>query len=161
MAQKAILAGGCFWGVEELFRKLPGVIETRVGYTGGEKEFPTYKEVCTGTTGHAEAIEVVFNEDETSFADILRFFFKIHDPTTKNRQGNDAGSQYRSTIFFIDDIQRSDAEKVIKEVDISGKWEKPIVTTLEAFKDFYLAEEYHQDYLMKNPGGYTCHFIRD
>ena len=159
--KKAVLAGGCFWGVEELFRKHTGVMETRVGYTGGEKEFPTYKEVCTGTTGHAEAIEIVFDENQLSFTDLLRFFFKLHDPTTRNRQGNDMGSQYRSAIFYMDESQKSEAEAVIKEVDQSKKWERPIVTTLEPFKDFYLAEDYHQEYLKKNPGGYSCHFIRD
>ena len=161
MAQKAILAGGCFWGVEELFRKLPGVLETRVGYTGGHTDFPKYEDVKTGSTGHAEALEIVFNESEVSFKDILRFFFKMHDPTTTKRQGNDVGSQYRSSIFYTNPGQLEDAKAVISEVNQSGKWSGPIVTTLEEFKEFYLAEEYHQEYLKKNPGGYTCHFIRD
>ena len=140
---------------------LPGVQDTRVGYTGGHTEFPKYEDVKTGSTGHAEAIEVVFDPASISFKEILHFFFKMHDPTTRNRQGNDVGSQYRSTIFFTDESQKTDAQDVIKEVDASGKWPKPVVTTLEEFKEFYLAEEYHQEYLKKNPGGYTCHFIRD
>ena len=161
MAEKTILAGGCFWGVEELFRRLPGVLETRVGYTGGHTQFPKYEDVKTGSTGHAEAIEVVFESAEISFQEILRFFFKMHDPTTLNKQGNDIGSQYRSCIFYTNEAQKQDAEAIIKEIDKSGKWGKPVATTLEAFKDFYLAEEYHQDYLKKNPGGYTCHYIRN
>ncbi len=161
MQEKALLAGGCFWGVEELIRKLPGVISTEVGYTGGELESPTYPFVKTGTTGHAEAIEVTFDAEKKSYADILRFFFRLHDPTTLNRQGNDVGTQYRSAIFYFSDEQKETAQKIKDEVQNSGLWKKPIVTEIIKASKFYPAEEYHQDYLQKNPGGYTCHFLRD
>lgn len=159
--ETATLAGGCFWGVEELFRQLPGVVETQVGYTGGTTESPDYKQVRTGSTGHAEAIEIRFDASKTSYEDLLRFFFKIHDPTTPNRQGNDIGTQYRSAIFFHGDEQRSVAEKVKQEVDASGKWPAKLVTEIVPASKFYTAEEYHQKYLIKNPGGYTCHYIRN
>lgn len=157
---KATLAGGCFWGVEELFRTLPGVIKTTVGYTGGTTENPVYEQVKKGSTGHAEAIEIIFDSQKINFEDILRYFFKLHDPTTANRQGNDVGSQYRSAIFYHDSDQKNKAENIKREVEAAGFWKKPIVTEIVPAVKFYSAEEYHQDYLQKNPGGYTCHFVR-
>lgn len=155
-----VLAGGCFWGVEELFRKQPGVLKTRVGYSGGNTENPTYETVKTGTTGHAEAIEVTFDPQQTDYQKVFHFFFSIHDPTTLNRQGNDKGSQYRSAIFYQNEEEKKAALQVIEEVATRGFWEKPIVTEVTAFSGFYSAEDYHQDYLQKHPGGYTCHFKR-
>ncbi len=157
----AYFAGGCFWGVEEILRKLPGVLDTEVGYTGGSTPDPVYATVKTGRTGHAEAIRVRFDPARLSYADLLRTFFRLHDPTTPNRQGNDVGTQYRSAIFVTDDAQRQVAAAVKAEVDRSGKWPRPVVTEIQAFERFYPAEDYHQDYLVKNPGGYTCHFLRD
>jgi methionine-S-sulfoxide reductase len=157
----ATLAGGCFWGVEELIRKMPGVVETQVGYTGGSFPDVDYTMVKTGTTGHAEAIEVKFDPAILSYEDLLRYFFKLHDPTTKNRQGNDRGSQYRSAIFYHSDSQKKSAEKIKAEVDASKKWNAPIVTEIVEAGPFIRAEEYHQKYLEKNPGGYTCHFVRE
>ncbi len=157
----ATLAGGCFWGMEEIIRKLPGVIESKVGYTGGATKNPTYKEICTGTTGHAEAVEIVFDPEKTSYEAVLKFFFRMHDPTTLNQQHNDRGTQYRSAIFYNSDEQKKTAERVIQEVNKSGKWKKPVVTEITAASKFYDAEEYHQEYLVKNPGGYNCHFVRD
>lgn len=157
----AIIAGGCFWGVEELIRKLPGVIETQVGYTGGAVANPTYEIMTTGKTGHAEAVRVVFDPNTLSYADLLRYFFRLHDPTTLNRQGNDRGTQYRSAIFYLSPDQRSVAEGVIQEVNGSGKWGAPVTTQLTAAGEWYPAEEYHQDYLQKHPNGYTCHYLRD
>ncbi len=159
--ESAILAGGCFWGVEELFRKLNGVLRTRVGYTGGKLVNPSYEVVKTGSTGHAEAIEIVFDSAILSYEELLRFFFKIHDPTTINRQGNDRGSQYRSAIFTQSEAQRLLALKVKNEVDLSGKWGAPVVTEIVEATAFFEAEQYHQKYLEKNPNGYTCHFIRE
>ncbi len=159
--EKAILAAGCFWGVEELFRKLPGVVETEVGYCGGSADSAIYQKVKTGATGHAEAIQIVFDADKISYETILNAFFKLHDPTTLNQQGNDVGSQYRSAIFYSNDAQKEIAVKVISEVDQSGKWKKPVVTALVPAAPFYSAEDYHQDYLQKNPGGYTCHYWRE
>jgi peptide methionine sulfoxide reductase msrA/msrB len=157
----ATLAGGCFWGMQELIRKQPGVATTRVGYTGGHLANPRYDDTHDSKSGHAEAIEIHFDPAKTTYEAILRFFFRIHDPTTLNRQGNDAGSQYRSAIFYHDETQRLTAEKVKAEVDASGKWPKKVVTEIVPAKTFYLAEEDHQDYLQKHPGGYTCHYIRD
>lgn len=157
----AYLAGGCFWGMEDLIRKQPGVIKTDVGYTGGKSDNPDYEEVSSGKSGHAESIKIEYDPSKTSYKEILRFFYTMHDPTTLNQQGNDKGTQYRSAIFYTDNKQKQIAEEVIKEVNYSGKWRKPVVTTLEKFSKFTYAEEYHQDYLQKNPGGYTCHFIRD
>lgn len=157
----ATLAGGCFWGMEELLRKLPGVIDTTVGYTGGMTKNPTYETVKVGNTGHAESIQIRFDPAQISFEEILRFFFRMHNPTTVNRQGNDIGSQYRSAIFYHDGDQRQTAERVKKEIEESGRWKAPIVTQIVPAKPFYPAEEFHQDYLEKNPGGYTCHFVRD
>lgn len=156
----AILAGGCFWGMEDIIRKTAGVINTQVGYTGGMTKNPTYLEVKEGTTGHAEAIQIEFNSEILSFEDLLRLFFKMHDPTTLNRQGGDVGSQYRSEIFYLNEEQKKSAEKIISEVDQSKKWSKPIVTKVTLASKFYDAEDYHQDYLEKNPGGYTCHWVR-
>ena len=159
--ETALLAGGCFWGMEEILRKHPGVLETNVGYTGGLTQNPKYPDVKTGTTGHAEAIEIRFDPAKTSYKAILELFFKMHDPTTLNRQGNDVGSQYRSAIFYLSDAQKKTAEEVKKAVDASGKWKKPVVTEIMQATKFYPAEDYHQDYLVKNPGGYTCHWIRN
>lgn len=156
----AILAGGCFWGMEDLIRKLPGVIETQVGYTGGALKNADYKQVKTGTTGHAEAIRIRFDPAKTSYRKLLEFFFQIHDPTTKDRQGNDIGSQYRSAIFYLDAAQKAEAEKIIAEIDASKRWPGKVVTEVVAAGDWQDAEEYHQDYLEKYPEGYTCHFVR-
>lgn len=158
---KATLAGGCFWGVEELLRALPGITKTEVGYTGGQTPNPRYETVKTGTTGHAEAIQVEFDPAKISYEEILRFFFTMHDPTTANRQGNDIGSQYRSAIFFHDEEQKKIAEQVKAAVDKSGAWKKPVVTEIVPATEFYSAEDYHQDYLQKHPSGYTCHWVRD
>ncbi len=154
--EKATLAGGCFWGVEELIRKLPGVIETNVGYTGGSVKNATYQ----NHEGHAEAIDITYDPTRISYEQILEFFFKMHDPTTLNRQGNDMGTSYRSAIFYHDDEQRQSAERVKAKVDKSGAWKRPVVTEIVPAKEFWTAEEYHQDYLQKNPNGYTCHYIR-
>lgn len=159
--ETATLAGGCFWGMEEILRKIPGVIETRVGYTGGLTANPTYKEVCTGTTGHAEAIEILFDPGIISYEQILGYFFRMHDPTTLNRQHNDVGTQYRSAIFYHGEEQKRIAEQVKDQLDASGKWKRPVVTQIAPATDFYLAEGYHQDYLQKNPGGYNCHVLKD
>ena len=159
--ETATLAGGCFWGAEDLLRKLPGVIRTRVGYTGGTTSNPVYEQVKTGTTGHAETVEVVFDPAKISYEQILEFFFRMHDPTTLNRQGNDVGSQYRSAIFYHDEHQKQVAEQVKKKVDASGKWKRPVMTEIVPAKEFWPAEDYHQDYLIKHPGGYTCHYVRD
>ena len=155
----AILAGGCFWGMEDILRKVPGVLDTEVGYTGGRLENPRYEQVKTGTTGHAEAIRIEFDSSRLGFKTILiEYFFKMHDPTTLNRQGGDVGSQYRSAIFFVDEAQRLVAEEAIHEA--ASLWPQPIVTELVPAAPFYSAETYHQDYLQKNPGGYTCHWLR-
>ena len=152
----AILAGGCFWGVQDLVRKLPGVLSTRVGYTGGENADATYR----NHPGHAEAIEVVFDPARLSYRDLLEFFFQIHDPTTKNRQGNDIGTSYRSAIFFTSDEQRRVAEDTIADVEASGLWPGTVVTEVTPAGPFWEAEPEHQDYLERYPNGYTCHFVR-
>jgi peptide methionine sulfoxide reductase msrA/msrB len=152
----ATLAGGCFWGVEELIRKLPGVIDTEVGYTGGKVANATYQ----NHEGHAEAIEIRYDPTRISYEQILEFFFKIHDPTTVNRQGNDVGTSYRSAIFVHSDQQRQLAERMKAKVDKSGAWKRPVVTEIVPAQKFWTAEAYHQDYLQKNPGGYTCHYER-
>ena len=157
----AILAGGCFWGVQDLIRKLPGVISSDVGYTGGTVKNPTYDVVHLGTTGHAEAVRIEFDPTKIIYEEILKYFFRLHDPTTKNQQGNDKGSQYRSAIFYMTPIQRQIAEEIKSKVDHSGKWKKPVVTEIVPASEFYHAEEYHQDYLVKHPDGYTCHYLRD
>jgi peptide methionine sulfoxide reductase msrA/msrB len=160
--ETAILAGGCFWGMEELLRKIPGVLETEVGYEGGTTPNPTYEDVHTGRTGHAEAVRIVFDPSQVSYEDLLeKWFFRMHDPTTKNRQGNDVGTQYRSAIFITSPAQREAALRVKKRVEASGKWRAPIATEIVEAGPFTLAEDYHQKYLEKNPGGYTCHFMRD
>lgn len=160
--ERAVLAGGCFWGMEEIIRKIPGVLETDVGYTGGSVPDATYDDVKTGRSGHAEAIEVVFDPSKLSYEELLeRWFFRMHDPTTANRQGNDVGTQYRSAIFYTSEAQRRTAEEVKARVDASGKWSAPIVTQIVEAGPFFPAEDYHQDYLQKNPKGYTCHFLRD
>ena len=150
------LAGGCFWGVEELFREQPGVIDTEVGYTGGTNKNPTYDQ----HPGHAESIAVTYDSGVTSFKNILDFFFRIHDPTTLNSQGNDVGTSYRSAIFYQDDKELQIAKEMINKVNESGLYKNSVVTSLEKFDKFYSAEDYNQDYLRKNPGGYTCHFVR-
>ena len=152
----AVFAGGCFWGLEELFRKLPGVIETEAGYTGGTNDHPTYE----NHPGHAEALEITYDPSKTTYEALLDFFFQIHDPTTLNRQGNDMGASYRSAIFYTDGEQKQQAQKFIEMVNESGRWPDPVVTTLEPLKTFTAAEIEHQDYLQKHPGGYTCHFVR-
>lgn len=157
----ATLAGGCFWGMEDILRKIPGVVDTDVGYTGGDKQGPDYSAVHTGRTGHAEAVRIVFDPQTLSYEELLGYFFRMHDPTTMNRQGNDRGSQYRSAIFYHSERQREIAERVKLDVDRSGNWEDPIVTEIVPAGPFYLAEDYHQDYLVRNPGGYTCHYLRD
>lgn len=157
--ERAILAGGCFWGMEDILRKIPGVISTQVGYAGGDLKKATYLAVKTGGTGHAEAVEVVFDPKKLSYEQLLGWFFRMHDPTTLNQQGNDHGTQYRSVIFFEDDEQRKIAERA-KE-NAAGKWKKPVVTQIIEAKPFWRAEDDHQDYLVKNPGGYTCHYLRD
>jgi len=160
--ETAILAGGCFWGMEDLLRKIPGVVETDVGYAGGTLKAPTYEDVKKGSTGHAESVRLVFDPAKLSYADLLeKWYFRMHDPTTKNRQGNDVGTQYRSAIFVTSAAQRKVAEEVKARVDKSGKWKSPIVTEIVEAGPFTPAEGYHQDYLVKNPGGYTCHFMRN
>ena len=156
----ATLAGGCFWGVEELMRQFPGVLSTRVGYTGGVTANPVYEEVHTGRTGHAEAIEIQYDPAQVSYEAILEHFFKLHDPTTLNRQGNDIGTQYRSAIFFHDAEQSRVAHAVKARVEASGFWPRKLTTEITPAVTFYPAEAYHQDYLQKNPNGYTCHFLR-
>ena len=159
--ETALLAGGCFWGMEEIIRKIPGVTKTTVGYSGGTTANPTYEEVCTGGTGHAEAIQVEFDSSRLSYEELLNYFFRMHDPTTPNRQHNDMGTQYRSAIFFTSDAQKQTAARVKEKWDKSGKFQRPVVTELAAAGKFYSAEEYHQKYLVKHPGGYTCHVLRD
>ena len=154
--EKAILAGGCFWGVQDLIRKRPGVISTRVGYTGGDVPNATYR----NHHGHAEAIEIVFDPEQISFRDLLEFFFQIHDPTTLNRQGNDVGSSYRSAIFYTSEAQKKVAEDTIADVDASGLWPGKVVTEVTPAGPFWEAEPEHQDYLEKYPNGYTCHYVR-
>ena len=154
--KKAYIAGGCFWGMEDLFRKRKGILDTEVGYQGGENENPTYR----NHPGHAEGIEITYDADETSFKDILDYFFRIHNPTTVDRQGNDRGSSYRSAIFIQNEQEQKTSEEVIDIVNKSGKWETDAVTTLEPISTFWPAEPEHQDYLERNPNGYTCHFER-
>ena len=156
MSERAVLAGGCFWGMEDLIRKMDGVLSTRVGYTGGDVPNATYGNHGT----HAEAIEITFDPTKTSYRKLLEFFFQIHDPTTPNRQGNDRGTSYRSAIYYTDADQKAVAEDTIKDVDASGLWPGKVVTEVEPASDFWQAEEHHQDYLEKHVGGYTCHFAR-
>jgi len=159
--ETAVLAGGCFWGMEDILRQIPGVVSTDVGYTGGKTAAPVYEDVHTGETGHAEAVRVVFDPAKLSYADLLeKWFFRMHDPTTRNRQGNDVGTQYRSAIFVTSPEQRKVAEEVKARVARSGRWRNPLVTEIADAGTFTRAEEYHQKYLVKHPGGYTCHFLR-
>ena len=152
---KAVFAGGCFWGLEDLIREIPGVLDTVVGYTGGENVDPTYEH----HPGHAEAVEITYDPEKVTYRELLDFFFRYHNPTTLNRQGNDIGSSYRSAVFYASPEEKAEAEAFIKLVDASGRWKDPVVTTLEPLTTFYPAEGYHQDYLRKNPGGYTCHAV--
>jgi len=154
--ERAILAGGCFWGMQQLVRRLPGVVSTRVGYSGGDVKNATYHNHGT----HAEAIEITFDPTQTSFRELLEFFFQIHDPTTLNRQGNDRGTSYRSAIFYTSEEQRRVAEHTIADVEASGLWPGKVVTELSPAGDFWEAEPEHQDYLERYPNGYTCHFVR-
>ena len=154
--KKAYIAGGCFWGMEDLFRTRPGIKDTEVGYQGGQNDNPTYR----NHLGHAEGIELTYDPNETSFKQILDYFFRIHNPTTVDQQGNDRGSSYRSVIFFQDEDEKTIAKEVIKIVEDSNKWEGRVVTTLEPYSTFWPAEPEHQDYLVRNPNGYTCHFER-
>lgn len=154
--KKAFIAGGCFWGMEDLFRTQPGILDTEVGYLGGVNDQPTY----ANHPGHAEGIELTYDAEATSFKHILDYFFRIHNPTTIDQQGNDRGSSYRSAIFYQNEEEKSIAEEVIKIVDASNRWGNPIVTTLETFSQFWPAEPEHQDYLVRNPNGYTCHYER-
>jgi len=156
MSERAVLAGGCFWGMQNLIRRLPGVIETRVGYSGGDVPNATYR----NHGSHAEAIEIVFDPTKTSYRQLLEFFFQIHDPTTRNRQGNDVGMSYRSAIYYVDAEQKRVAEDTIADVEASGLWPGRVVTEVEPVGDFWEGEPEHQDYLQRIPGGYTCHFPR-
>ena len=154
--ERALLAGGCFWGVQDLFRRYEGILSTRVGYTGGNTPNATYR----NHGAHAEAVEIIFDPARISYRQILEFFFQIHDPTTRDRQGNDRGASYRSAIFYTTDEQRRIAEDTIADVEESGLWPDKVVTELVPAGDFWEAEPEHQDYLLRNPGGYTCHFVR-
>ncbi|MCM5664175.1 peptide-methionine (S)-S-oxide reductase MsrA [Galbibacter mesophilus] len=154
--KKAYVAGGCFWGMEELFRVRPGVLDTEVGYIGGENDHPTYG----NHPGHAEGIEITYDADQTNFKELLDYFFRMHDPTTVDRQGNDRGSSYRSAIFYQNEEEKSEAEEIIKIVNDSNKWPNKVATTLEPYTTFWAAEPEHQDYLQRIPNGYTCHYER-
>jgi peptide-methionine (S)-S-oxide reductase len=154
--ERAVLAGGCFWGMQDLIRRRPGILSTRVGYTGGDVKNATYRNHGT----HAEAIEILFDPSKTTFRDLLEFFFQIHDPTTLNRQGNDVGASYRSAIFYTNETQKHVAEDTIADVNASGLWPGKVVTKVEPVGDFWEAELEHQDYLLRFPAGYTCHFPR-
>ncbi len=158
--QTAYLAGGCFWGMQELLRAIPGVLATEVGYIGGSTPDARYEQVKTGSTGHAESLKIEFDPRQLSYRHLLFEFFRMHDPTTANQQGHDIGTQYRSAIFYLDVEQRDTAEEVIKTVDASGDWGSTIVTEVVPFRKFYRAEEYHQNYLARYPHGYSCHYIR-
>ena len=155
MTKKIVLAGGCFWGMEDFMRQQKGVVRTTVGYTGGSVENPTYE----NHAGHAEAVEIEYDSEKTSYRDLLDFFFRVHNPTTLNQQGNDKGTSYRSAIFYGNEEEKLEAENFIDIVNRSGRWSEPVVTTLEPLTKFWPAEDYHQSYLQKNPGGYTCHAI--
>lgn len=155
MNKKIVLAGGCFWGLEDLLRDQKGVITTEVGYTGGKNDNPTYE----SHPGHAEAVEITYDPEQTTYKELLDFFFQIHNPTTLNQQGNDRGTSYRSAIFYGDDTEKAVAEEMIDIVNASKRWSDPVVTTLEPLTKFWIAEGYHQDYLVKKPNGYTCHAV--
>ena len=154
--ERAVLAGGCFWGMQDLLRRFPGIVSTRVGYTGGEVKNATYR----NHGNHAEALELIFDPAKISYREILEFFFQIHDPSTRNRQGNDRGASYRSAIFYTSEAQRKVAEDTIADVDASGLWPGKVVTEVAPVADFWEAEPEHQDYLERIPNGYTCHFVR-
>lgn len=156
MIKAIYLGGGCFWGLEELFRAVPGVVDLKVGYSGGKTQNPTY----SNHEGHAEVLKIDYDTTVTSFTKLLDFFFQVHNPTTVNQQGNDIGTSYRSVIFYENDDQKAQAQAFINIVDESQRWTNPVVTRLEKFERFYQAEDYHQNYLQKNPGGYTCHYQR-
>lgn len=158
---RAFLAGGCFWGIEELFRSLEGILDAKVGYTGGTLENPTYEQVRSGSTGHAESLEILFDPTKISYTRILKFFFMIHNPTSLNKQGGDVGTQYRSAIFYLNEEQKKIAENIIKVASSSGIFSKKIVTEIVEASEFFTAEEYHQRYLQKNPKAYICHEIRE
>lgn len=155
------LAGGCFWGMEEIIRKIPGVVDTQVGYSGGSTSAPSYTEVSSGKTGHAESVQVLFEPKVLGYEKLLSFFFRLHDPTTLNQQGNDKGTQYRSVIFTYNKKQENIARQTIKRINKKGTWKKTIVTEIIPAGPFWPAEPEHQDYLQKNPNGYTCHYLRD
>jgi methionine-S-sulfoxide reductase len=159
--ETATLAAGCFWGTEEFFRKVPGVLQTRVGYSGGHTKNPTYEDTSSGTTGHAETLELKFDPAKVSYEQLLTLFFKMHDPTTLNRQGNDVGTQYRSAIFFHGEQQRQTALALMQRIEKSGAWHAKLTTELAPAGAFYPAEEYHQKYLVKHPGGYDNHYLRN
>jgi peptide-methionine (S)-S-oxide reductase len=155
MINKIVLAGGCFWGLQDIMRNQNGVMKTQVGYTGGTVSDPTYE----NHEGHAEAVRILYDDSITSYKQLLNFFFQIHNPTTLNQQGNDTGTSYRSAIFYSNDDEKREAINFIDIVNKSKRWDNPVVTTLEPLKEFFLAEDYHQNYLQKNPNGYTCHAI--
>jgi len=159
--EKALLGAGCFWGVDKILRSIPGIVSTEVGYAGGTTKNPTYEEVCTGRTDHAEVVLVGFDPSLISYEGVLDVFFRLHDPTTLNRQHNDIGTQYRSVIFTYNDEQRAVALEKIKQVDASKIFRSPVVTQVMTAPDYFSAEAYHQDYLIKNPSGYMCHILRD
>ena len=159
--QIAYLAGGCFWGMEELVRQIPGVLETEVGYTGGDVPNANYDIVKMGRSGHAESLKIVFDPARLTYRHLLFEFFRMHNPTTRNQQGNDRGTQYRSAIFYVDEAQRLAAEEAKAAAEGSGRWSSPVVTEIVPAGPFYRAEAFHQDYLERNPGGYTCHYLRD
>jgi len=156
----AVFAAGCFWGVQDIFEKIPGVIKTVSGYSGGALPNPTYEQVCSGRTGHAESVQVQYDVTQVTYETLLGFFFRLHDPTTPNQQGPDRGTQYRSAIFYSNEHEKATAEQMIKKLETSGKWKHPIVTEVLPFKQFYAAEEYHQDYLRKHPSAHSCHYLR-
>ena len=160
-SEMALLGAGCFWGVDLILRKIPGIISTEVGYAGGTTKNPSYEEVCTGKTDHAEVVLIKFNPEIISYEKVLDVFFRLHDPTTLNRQHNDIGTQYRSVIFTYSDEQKQTAEEVIKKVNESKIFRNPVVTQVLPAPEYFSAEAYHQDYLIKNPAGYMCHILRD
>lgn len=155
------LSGGCFWGMQEIIRSLPGVMSTVVGYMGGHTVDPTYEQVKQGITGHAESVQVVFDSEKITYYELLDYFFRMHDPTTLHRQGDDIGHQYRSVIFYHTEDQRQVAEEVKRRVEVSGKWPAPLTTEIVPASTFYKAEDYHQDYLKRHPNGYNCHWLRN
>jgi len=160
VTQTACLAGGCFWGMQELLRQIPGVLATEVGYSGGDTPNATYEIVKAGRSGHAEAVKIVFDPAQVSYRHLLFEFFRMHNPTTPNRQGYDVGCSYRSAIFYTNDEQKRNAEEVIRTVEKSGEWQAKVVTEIVPFKAFWRAEAEHQDYLRRSPHGYTCHYLR-